>query len=173
LFSLEVYNLILRRSPVPDYEAYRGGGNCFPTTLAALASAVAKIARVTKLPPGLELYRGLGGLMDLPEGFWKADENGCRGYTEYGFMSTTSNKATALEYSGAKEKRPKPMVTPLPLVPPGQHSERPQPGTRMSKEPQAPCAGLHKRVVSMFYNMFAQNGIGIDSAKMFSPCAEV
>ena len=110
--SLQVYNLILRRYPLKEYEAFRSGGNLFPTTIAALASAVTKIARVTKLPPGLLLYRGLGGLMDMPEAFFKADDNGCRGYTEYGFMSSTSNKETALQYSGAKENRPKPTVSP-------------------------------------------------------------
>ncbi len=107
-----MYNTILRRYPKQEYEVFRDGSNLFPTTIAALASAVIKIARVTKLPPCLELFRGLGGLIDLPEAFWKADSNGCIGYTEYGFMSTTSNKATALEYSGAKENRPKPMVRP-------------------------------------------------------------
>jgi hypothetical protein len=102
--------MILRRYPGDEYKLYEDGGNRFPTTIAALASAVLKIARVTKLPLNLELYRGLGGLADLPASFWKADGSGCRGYMEYGFMSTTSNKATALEYSGAKEGRPKPMV---------------------------------------------------------------
>jgi hypothetical protein len=104
----QVYNLMLRRFPLGEYEAFKEGGNGFATTIAVLASAVAKVARATKLPPGLALFRGLGGLVDLPEAFWRADANGCRGYTEYGFMSTTSHKATALEYSGAKEKRPKP-----------------------------------------------------------------
>lgn len=126
----QVYNLILRRFPLREYEAYRDGGNCFATTIAVLASAVAKMARVTKLPPGLELFRGLGGLVDLPEEFWRSDENGCRGYTEYGFMSTTSNKATALEYSGAKEKRPNPTARP-PLLP---RPSYPRPST-----PWPPC----------------------------------
>ena len=94
-----MYNLILRRFPVREYEAFRDGGNLFPTTIAALASAVAKIARVTRLPPGLKLFRGLGGFMDLPESCFKADDNGCCGYLEYGFMSTTSNAETAFEYS--------------------------------------------------------------------------
>jgi hypothetical protein len=106
----QVYNTILRRYPTEEYNMYKDGGNLFPTTIAVLASAVIKIARATKLPVGLLLYRGLGGLMDLPESFWKADGNGCRGYMEFGFMSTTSSKATALEYSGARERRPKPMV---------------------------------------------------------------
>ena len=106
-----MYNLLLRRYPVREYEAYRDGGNCFPTTLAVLASAVAKLARVTKLPPGLRLFRGLGGLVQLPACFWKADGDGCRGYTEYGFMSTTSHKQTALEYSGVNEGRPNASVS--------------------------------------------------------------
>ena len=42
-----------------------------------LTSAVVKIARAMRLPAGLELYRGLGGYVDLPESFFKADDNGC------------------------------------------------------------------------------------------------
>ena len=42
-----------------------------------LTSAVVKIARVMRLPVGLELYRGLGGTLELPESFFEADENGC------------------------------------------------------------------------------------------------
>jgi hypothetical protein len=75
-----------------------------------LDSAVQKVARVMKLPEGLRLYRGLGGLMDLPEQFFRADEHGCKGFAEWGFMSTTSDKAIALQYSGAGEGRPLPMV---------------------------------------------------------------
>ena len=33
-------------------------------------SAVQKISRVTKLPDGLKLYRGLGGMI-LPRQFWE------------------------------------------------------------------------------------------------------
>ena len=53
--------------------------------------------RVVRLPAGLALYRGLGGSMALPESFYTADENGCKGYTEWGFLSTTSNRAIAVE----------------------------------------------------------------------------
>ena len=42
-----------------------------------LTSAVVKIARVMRLPVGLELYRGLGGTLELPKSFFEADENGC------------------------------------------------------------------------------------------------
>ena len=41
-----------------------------------LTSAVVKIARVMRLPVGLELYRGLGGTLELPKSFSEADENG-------------------------------------------------------------------------------------------------
>ena len=42
-----------------------------------LTSAVVKIARVMRLPVGLELYRGLGGTLELPKSFSEVDENGC------------------------------------------------------------------------------------------------
>ena len=71
----------------------------FATTIHILVSAVVKLTRAEKLPAGLELYRGLGGSMALPETFYKGNENGCRGYTEWGFLSTTSNRATAVEVS--------------------------------------------------------------------------
>ena len=48
--------------------------------------------------------------MDLPDGFFKPDEHGCRGFAEWGFMSTTSDKAIAIQYSGVKEGRPAAMV---------------------------------------------------------------
>jgi hypothetical protein len=53
-------------------------------------SAVQKIARVMPLKPGMKLYRGLGGAVSLPESFYHTDSNGCRGFAEWGFMSTTS-----------------------------------------------------------------------------------
>ncbi len=76
---------------------FRAGGNLYATTIHILVSAVVKIARVMKLPSGLELFRGLGGLMALPDSFFRADSNGCRGFMEWGFLSTTSNKTIAIE----------------------------------------------------------------------------
>ena len=73
-------------------------------------SAVQKISRVTKLPDGLKLYRGLGGLTDLPDSFFVEDESGCRGFAEWGFMSTTSQREVALQYSGLRQGRPKATV---------------------------------------------------------------
>jgi hypothetical protein len=92
-----VYNSILRQYPADVFGKFRAGGNLYATTIHILVSAVIKIARATKLPSGLELFRGLGGLMELPDSFFRVDANGCRGYAEWGFLSTTSDKAVAVE----------------------------------------------------------------------------
>ena len=93
----QVYNAILRRFPSDVYGKFAAGGNLYATTIHVLASAVVKIARVMKLPPGLELFRGLGGRMGLPDSFRGADAHGRRGYTEFGFLSTTSDKGVAVQ----------------------------------------------------------------------------
>ncbi len=71
----------------------------FTTSIHVLVSAVQKLAAAIKLPDGLKLYRGLGGVIDLPEGFFRAHDNGGRGFTEWGFMSTTSDKQVAMYYA--------------------------------------------------------------------------
>ena len=106
----QVYNTILRRFPAQDFKQFQQGGNQFATTIFVLQSAVMKISRVMRLPPGLELFRGLGGLAELPDSFETPDEHGCVGYTEWGFLSTTSHRQTAVDYSGAGEGKPLPMV---------------------------------------------------------------
>jgi hypothetical protein len=58
------------------------------------------------IPAGMLLYRGLGGTLELPDSFTIADENGCKGWTEFGFMSTTADRAVAVHYSGVKDKKP-------------------------------------------------------------------
>ena len=58
----QVYNTVLRQFPVRDFQRFQQGGNLFATTIHVLQSAIMKISRVMRLPPGLELYRGLGGL---------------------------------------------------------------------------------------------------------------
>lgn len=92
-----MYNAILRRFPSDVYGKFAAGGNLYATTIHVLVSAVVKIARVMRLPPGLELFRGLGGRMDLPDSFRRADANGRRGYAEFGFLSTTSDKEVAIQ----------------------------------------------------------------------------
>jgi hypothetical protein len=78
---------VLRRFP-KDLNERMGS---YTTTIFVLISAVQKVARVMKLPEGTQLYRGMGGLMDLPEHFFRADAQGVKGFVEWGFMSTTSN----------------------------------------------------------------------------------
>ena len=89
--------MVLRRWPKDQFEALNG--NMFSTTIHCLVSGVTKISRVTKLGEGLLLYRGFGGLA-LPDQFYKAPESGYKGFVEWGFMSTTSDKAVAIEYTG-------------------------------------------------------------------------
>jgi hypothetical protein len=86
------YNAALRQFPQKDYERMKKTGNLYTTTISVLVSAVQKIARAIKLPEGLRLFRGLGGLVDLPREFFTADRQGHKGFVEWGFMSTTSDE---------------------------------------------------------------------------------
>ncbi len=42
--------------------------------------------------------------MSLPRCFYKTNENGCRGFTEWGFMSTTSDRKVILPQDSAKRQ---------------------------------------------------------------------
>ena len=109
----QVYNSILRRFPQNVYDVYANSDsdpNLFSTTIFVLVSAVQKLSRSNLIPPGTQLYRGMGGLMDLPDCFLQSDENGCSGYVEWGFMSTTTDRGIAVQYSGVKQGRPKATV---------------------------------------------------------------
>ncbi len=97
------YNAALRRWPLDDYELMREAGNMYATTIAVLVSAVQKIARSMKLPEGLRLFRGLGGLMDLPKEFFISDPQGRKGFVEWGFMSTTSNEQVGVGYTSERK----------------------------------------------------------------------
>ena len=35
--------------------------------------------------------------MELPDSFYTQDKDGCKGFTEWGFLSTTSDRAMAME----------------------------------------------------------------------------
>jgi WD40 repeat protein len=106
----QVYNTILRQYPQDAFAIFRDGGNLFPTTIFVLVSAIQKLCRFTRIPEGTLLYRGLGGKTDLPDIFFQSDEQGCSGYAEWGFLSTTADREVALGYSGVKDRRPKAMV---------------------------------------------------------------
>jgi NLR family CARD domain-containing protein 3 len=101
-----VYNGILRRFPKELYDVFAKSDNMFSTTIFVLVSAVQKLSRCMNIPAGMMLFRGLGGTLELPDSFTTADENGCKGYCEFGFMSTTADRKVAVQYSGVKDKKP-------------------------------------------------------------------
>jgi hypothetical protein len=101
-----IYNTALRQFPALKYAHMCDVRNVYSTTIHVLVSAVQKLARSIKLPDGLKLYRGLSSAIDLPDGFYKSDACGCRGFVEWGFMSTTADKAVAIQYSALKEGQP-------------------------------------------------------------------
>jgi hypothetical protein len=108
--QFQVYNTVLRRFPKEAYDALVTCGNLYTTTIYVLVSAVGNIARETKLPAGLKLYRGLGGDKKFPASFFKSNDKGHRGILEYGFMSTTGNQKIALQYSGIMQGKPCPTI---------------------------------------------------------------
>jgi hypothetical protein len=95
----ERYNCILRRWPEDTYDHMMQEGTTFTTTIHALVSAVQKLASAINMPDGLKLYRGLGGVLDLPQAFFQPHANGGKGFTEWGFMSTTSERHVAVYYA--------------------------------------------------------------------------
>jgi hypothetical protein len=105
-----IYGAILRHFPEDLYNVFKRGSNLFSTTLHVLASAVAKLARSVRLSEGSQLYRGLGGTLELPDSFFRADALGRSGFCEWSFMSTTADKKVAVQYSGAAENKPAPTV---------------------------------------------------------------
>lgn len=104
----QVYNSILRRYPIEFFENFMG--NMFSTTIFVLVSAIQKLCRFSSIPEGTLLYRGLGGKVDLPDIFFKTDEQGCSGYSEWGFLSTTSDQNVAMCYSGVLDHHNKAMI---------------------------------------------------------------
>ena len=110
LFQFQWYNTILRQYPKDKYLSFESGGNLFTTTIFVLVSAVQKLSRSIKVKDGTLLYRGLGGLMDIPKRFRKPDHKGCLGYAEWAFMSTTADREVAIKYSGVEDGRPKATV---------------------------------------------------------------
>lgn len=106
-----VYNAVLRQFAEDEvFKKYERHENLFTTTISVLVSAVQKLSRVGHIPEGTLLYRGLGGKHDLPEGFFVADRVGARGFTEWGFTSTSSDMNVAVQYSGVRERAARPMV---------------------------------------------------------------
>ena len=72
--------------------------NMYTTSIHAINSVVVKMGRLTKVVP---LYRGWTGAT-LPESFFVPDEVGVCGGVEYGFSSTTTERAQAVVYAEGK-----------------------------------------------------------------------
>jgi hypothetical protein len=70
----------------------------FLYTIHALASGVIKLSRFQNT---CEVWRGLSGGV-LPASFMEPDKFGCCGGTDFGFMSTTTDKKVALDYARSK-----------------------------------------------------------------------
>ena len=98
-----LYNALMRDFPPDIVEGL--AGNRFETTMFAIVSGITKLAKVTPVPPRRLLYRGLGGML-LPEQFWRKTAQGFLGGVELGLMSTTSDRAVAVQYSGHEQRRP-------------------------------------------------------------------
>ena len=64
------------------------------TTLHAINSGIIKLSRHTK---ATTVYRGVSGGY-LPRQFWEENEHRVRGGVEKGFMSTSTERAVALDY---------------------------------------------------------------------------
>ena len=97
MFFCQKWNGLLRQ--IPNIT-----GNRYTTTIHVLVSAVLKISQTTKVPEGRRVFRGLGGMV-LDEKWFNSDVRRTRGGVELGFLSTTLNQSTALEYSGVKKGR--------------------------------------------------------------------
>jgi len=87
----EQYNSVMRRRP--ENPPYRN-------TMLMLMSGIVKLSQVTAITPDRKTYRGLTG-MSLPENFLRRDAFGFRGGVKWGFMSTSSARDLAVQYSTA------------------------------------------------------------------------
>ena len=76
-------------------------GNMYTTTIHAINSCVIKLSKLTKAG---KVWRGIKDAT-LPKEFWVPNEMGVRGGIEYGFSSTTTDKAQALLYAGGAEQK--------------------------------------------------------------------
>ena len=85
--------------PLKDFK-----GNRYTTTIHILVSAIMKLSQQTKVPDGRKVSRGLGGMV-LDSKWFNKDSRNTRGGVELGFLSTTTNRRTALEYSGVRKGR--------------------------------------------------------------------
>ena len=99
---------MLRRFPQAVYSELKDKECLFTVTISVLVSAVQKVSRVTVMKPDTLLYRGLSA--ELPSTFRQCDEHGCTGFTEWAFMSTSTDKEVAVRYAVQDGQHPHPRV---------------------------------------------------------------
>jgi hypothetical protein len=105
-FCLYIWRSCFAITPaLAHFQAFEKGDNLFPTTIAMLASAVQKLARVARISESTVLYSGRSRLMELPPDFFRPDKQGRRFFAEGGFLSTTQSKEIALTYSGVRDSQ--------------------------------------------------------------------
>ncbi len=71
------------------------------TSILSLVSAVEKQSRITAIPLGRRVFRGLGSIQ-LGDEWFRKDARGITAGVELGFMSTTVNRSVAMQYSGVQ-----------------------------------------------------------------------
>jgi hypothetical protein len=76
-------------------------GNGYVNCIYACASGMRKISRLSCIPKGRRVYRGIGGVK-LPKKFLTEKEGGGRGGVDYAFLSTTTRREVAVSYIGGK-----------------------------------------------------------------------
>ena len=95
----EKYNLVLRSFAGVAFLHKRWKqlclGNLYTTTIHAINSCVLKLSKLTR---AAKVYRGFQGSM-LPAQFWSKNEFNVAGGCEYGFTSTTTDRAQAMHYA--------------------------------------------------------------------------
>ena len=74
--------------------------NLYTTSILVLVSAVVKLARISIVPTGRKVFRGFGRKLG-PE-WYTPDKRGVICGVELAFMSTTTSRKVAIEYSGVK-----------------------------------------------------------------------
>ena len=95
----EKYNTVLRAKSGNTFLVAKCAslcrGNEYATTIHAINSCVIKGSKLMK---AVKVYRGFTGAK-LPSSFWERDAFNCRGGVEFGFSSTTVERAQAEHYA--------------------------------------------------------------------------
>ena len=80
-----------------SFEQAKAKVNLYTTTLHVINSGIVKTSKLTYACP---VYRGVSG-MALPPAFWTPNEHGVRGGIEGAFMSSTKDRAVAMQYAAS------------------------------------------------------------------------